>query len=71
MIAESMVAECDHEGRCYQIFSEISDHRKDDTALSVAEGSYLTRAGNPISKKTTRGWHILIEWRDGSMDWHK
>jgi len=71
MIAESMVAECDPEGRRYQIFSEISDHRKDDTASSVAEGSYMTRAGNPISKKTTRGWHILIEWRDGSMDWHK
>ena len=71
MIAESMVAECDSEGRRFQIFNEISDHRKDDTALSVAEGSYMTRAGNPISKKTTRGWHILIEWRDGSMDWHK
>ena len=71
MIAESMVAECDPEGRRYQIFSEISDHRKNDTALCVAEGSYITRAGNPISKKITRGWHILIEWRDGSMDWHR
>ena len=71
VIAESMVAECDPEGRQYQIFSEISDHRKDDTALNVAEGSYITRAGNPIPKKTTKGWHILVEWRDGSMSWHK
>jgi len=31
VIAESMVAECDPEGRQYRIFSEISDHRKDDT----------------------------------------
>ena len=71
IIAESMITECDQDGRHYKLFKEISDHRKDDTALSVAEGSYLTRAGNPISKKTTRGWHILIEWRDGSMDWHR
>ena len=71
VIAESMITECDQDGRHYKLFKEISDHRKDATALSVAEGSYLTRAGNPISKRTTRGWHILIEWRDGSMDWHR
>ncbi len=71
VIAESMVAECDPEGRQYRIFDEISDHRKDDTALNVADGSYVTRAGISISKKTTRGWHILVEWRDGSMSWHK
>ena len=67
VIAESMVTECDPEGRQYRMFREISDHRKGDTAY----GSYVTRARNSISKKTTRGWHILIEWQDGTMDWHK
>ncbi len=71
VIAESMVAECDPEGRQYRIFNEISDHRKDDTALNVADGSYVTRAGNPVSKKTTKEWHMLVEWRDRSMSWHK
>ena len=71
IIAESMVSECDPEGRQYRLFKEISDHRKDDTALSVAERLYVTRAGNPVSKKTTRGWHILVKWRDGSMSWHR
>ncbi len=71
VIAESMITECDQDGRHYKLFEEISDHRKDATALNVAQGSYLTSAGNPISKKTTRGWHILVEWRDGSMSWHK
>ena len=66
-----MVAECDPEGRQYRIFSEISDHLKDDTALNVAQASFTTSAGNPVSKKTTRGWHILVEWRDDSMSWHK
>jgi len=31
----------------------------------------MTSAGNPVSKRTTRGWHILVEWRDGSMTWHR
>ena len=71
VIAESMVSECDPEGRHYLLFKEISDHRKDNTTLNVAEGSYVTRAGNPVPKKTTKDWYLLFEWRDGSMDWHK
>ena len=66
-----MVAKCDPEGYQYRIFKEISDHRKDGNAFNVADGSYVTRAGNPVSKKTTKGWYILMEWRDGSMDWHR
>jgi len=46
----------------------ISDHRKDATALNVANGSYRTRVGNPIPKRTTKVWKLLIEWVDGSMD---
>ena len=48
---------------------EISDHRKDVNALNVADGSYRTRAGNPVPKRTTKGWKLLLEWVDGSMDW--
>lgn len=35
----------------------------------MAYGSYQTRAGNPIPKRTTKGWKLLIEWVEGSMDW--
>ena len=48
---------------------EISDHRKDVNALNVADGSYRTRAENPVPKRTTKGWKLLLEWVDGSMDW--
>ncbi len=71
VIAESMITECDPEGRHYKFFKEISDHRKHKTALNVADGSFVTSAGNPVSKRTTKGWHMFIEWRDGSMNWHK
>ena len=66
-----MVSEYDPEGRQYRMLREISDHRKDNTALNVADGSYQNRAGNPIPKRTTKGWKLLIEWVDGSMDWFK
>jgi len=69
LIAECMVSECDPEGRQYPMLREISDHRKDNTALNVADGSYRTRAGNPVPKRTTSGWKLLLEWIDGSMVW--
>ncbi len=50
---------------------DVSDHRKDSNALNVTDGSFVTRAGNPILRKTMKGWHILVEWLDGSMDWNK
>ena len=69
IIAEAMVSECDLEGRQYKLLREIADHKKDGNALNVADGSYRTRAGNPVPKRTTRGWKLLMEWVDGSMDW--
>ena len=69
LIAECVVSECDPEGQQYRMLREIPDYRKDSTALNVADGSYRTRAGNPIPKRTTKGWKLLIEWVDGSMDW--
>ena len=36
----------------------------------MSEG-FHTRKGSSqkIPKKTTRGWELLVEWKDGSMDW--
>jgi len=69
LISECMVTDCDSEGHEYKLLREISDHRKDNTALDVADGSYRTRAENPIPRRTTRGWKLLLEWVDRSMDW--
>jgi len=54
LIAECMVSECDPDGRQYRMWKEISDHLKDVSALNVANGSYRTRAGNLVPKRTTK-----------------
>ena len=51
------------------VISEISDHRKNATALSVADGFTISSNGNKVPKKTTQGWELLIEWKDGTSDW--
>lgn len=65
-----MLSQVDSEGHHYQILKEISDHKKNWNAISVSEG-FHTRKGSSqkIPKKTTRGWELLVEWKDGSMDW--
>ena len=29
----------------------------------------MTRTGTKRRRETTKGWEILIEWKDGSMNW--
>ena len=69
VIAESMITDCDAEGYQYSLFNEISDHWKDGDTLNVADGFHVSKHGNKTPKRTTKGWKLLIEWKDGSMDW--
>lgn len=72
VIAECMLSQVDVEGHHFQILKEISDHKKNWDAIPVSEG-FHTRKGSThkVPKKTTRGWQLLVEWKDGSMDWVK
>ena len=69
LIAESMYSQVDSEGHHYQLMAEISDHRKDRTAIPISNGMMRSRNGNMVPKKTTRGWELLVEWKDGSSSW--
>ena len=69
VIAECMYAQVDSEGRQFQLLQEITDHRSDNSAISVADGFMTSRNGNRVPKVTTRGWSLLVSWKDGSSDW--
>ena len=69
LIAENIFAQCDDEGRMHAILKEITDHRKDSTAIEIANGFMHTKRGKRIPKKTTKGWQLLCLWKDGSSDW--
>ena len=71
VIAENMFAQVDTEGKQYLLMNEIIDHRADDSALRGTDGFVTIRNGNRVPKKTTRGWELLVMWRDGSSQWIK
>lgn len=68
-IAENLYSQCDSEGRQHLMFQGIVDHAKDATAISKDNGFVFAKNGNRIPKKTTTGWKLMIEWKDGSTTW--
>ena len=64
-----MLSQVESEGHHYKVLTEVTDHKKDDSAISKVGGFIKSSSGNIHRKRTTRGWKILVEWKDGSVDW--
>ena len=69
LIAENLIAQVDEEGRRQMMLSAIIDHRTSSDAIPQSQGTYMNPYGVKRRKMTTRGWELLVEWRDGSSDW--
>ena len=67
-IAESIYASVDGEGYIYNELKEIIDHSKDGTAIRPDDGFVMLR-GKRVPKRTTKGWRICVEWKDGTTSW--
>ena len=68
IVAENMMSQVDSEGHHYQVLTEMTDHKKDDSAIAKVDGFINSISGNLHRKRTTHGWKILLEWKDGSVD---
>jgi hypothetical protein len=69
MSSENLFAQANSEGHHYLLLREISDHKHDDTAVTKEDGWITARSGRKFRKKTTRGWSLLVKWKEGSSDW--
>jgi hypothetical protein len=71
VIAENMYAQVINEGRQYLLLQEITDHKMDGSAIPKSDGSIHSTNGQIKPKLTTRGWFLLVQWRDRSTSWEK
>jgi len=71
IIAENMYAQVDDEGNEFLLLDEITDHKSDDSAIQIADGTVRSANGMEKPKRTTRGWFLLVQWKDGSVSWEK
>jgi hypothetical protein len=65
-ISECMFEQVDQEGNRLLLLEEVIDHRS--TKDAVMQGDALINASNdrPRRKQTTKGWELLLKWKDGS-----
>jgi hypothetical protein len=66
VIAESMYSQIDDEGHSFQILKEIIDHKSDGNAVSSDDGFTEEPDGAPTPRRTTKGWKLLVQWKDGT-----
>ena len=68
-IAQSMYAQWDPDGNQYVMFESIVDFRRSTTALFYADQKVFKANGRSFMRRTTAGWHLCIQWKDGSTSW--
>ena len=65
VIAEILYSQINSEGHHFLVLEKISDHRKDGTAIKVADSFKIGAHGNWHPKKTTRGWEMNMKMNEG------
>ena len=49
--------------------NEIIDYRANGTKLKQQDAFITTKTGTKRRLETTKGWELLVEWKDGSTNW--
>jgi hypothetical protein len=65
-----MYAQCDAEDRKCNLMEGIIDHKTDGHAIDRAD-MYIKHGSNKQVRKITKGWHLCIEWQDGTTSWER
>ena len=68
-IAENLFAQVDDEGNRQVLMNEIIDYRTNGTELKQQDAFITTKTGTKCRRETTKGWELLVEWKDSSTNW--
>ena len=70
IIAENMWAQCDIDGNQTILMEAIVDHKSDASAVK-SEDAHITVNGRQNQNKTTKGWTLCVQWKDGTTTWER
>ena len=68
-IAENLFAQIDGDGNRQVLMDDIIGHRSNEHAVKQQDAFIVTKTGTKRRKETTKGWELLIRWKDGGTDW--
>jgi hypothetical protein len=69
-IAENMYAQCGEEGNQFLMLHDYVGHKTDGHAVDSAD-IYIKGGSKKQIRKTMRGWHLCVEWKDGTTSWER
>ena len=71
IIAENMYSQCNPDGEQFLLLSAIRDHKKTRDAIELKDEGYVHVKGRQHDIKTTKGWLLCVEWKDGTTSWER
>ena len=67
-----MLTQVDSDGMSTTLMEAIVDHQRDDEKALQHHDKYVqTKNGRHHLRKSTKGWELLIKWKDKSESWIK
>ena len=70
IIAENMLTQVDSDGYSLSLIDSIIDHQRDLSQAILMEDKHITtKSRQKRLRKTTKGWKLLIKWKDKSKAW--
>ena len=67
-----MLTQVDSDGMSTTLMEAIVDHQRDDEKALQHHDKYVqTKNGRRHVRKTTKGWELLINWKDKAESWIK
>ena len=70
IIAENILTQVDSDGYSLSLMDSIIDYQRDLSQAIPIEDKYITtKSGQKRLRKTTKGWKLLIKWKDKSKVW--
>ena len=64
-----MLSQVDSEGHHYQVLTEVTDHKRYNSAITKVDGFNKSSNGNIYQRRKTHDWNILIKCKEGSVYW--
>ena len=69
VIAQNMFSQVDEQGRSHVLLDSILDYSMGDDAVPMSEKYVMTKSGQRRYRMTTKGWQLLVLWKDGTEQW--
>jgi hypothetical protein len=66
-IADAIYARLDDDGYTLHEIDDIIDHKTDGKAIRADDGFVMLR-GRRVPKRTTKGWKLCVQWKNGARD---